>query len=322
MCLPLRDPMPIKIDLHPCPWRVEGVPFLLNCERERNGVIPMIAKWTLILGLTAVGCGDNAATTDAAKEGAAASSEAQTKSKVAKFDPATLKGEALKIALVPSPAEMQKALANAGLTAQLADMVENRDISMDIENKDQIAVRTGVVLADLVLTVKTASKEDQLRRIARIKEGMKSLGAGDEVQTTLDELSGRIKNDAGSREDLLKEFDELAGILVPDLKYEAGEWVIPLIKAGSWLEGAHLVAGAIKEEGKYEEAAKLLRQPHVIDYFIEYVDREGSDKAPDAVIAKLKETLSTLKEVTGKAVIEEEDVNTIHSATAAVLTML
>jgi hypothetical protein len=151
---------------------------------------------------------------------------------------------------------------------------------------------------------------------------MKSLGAGDDVQKTLDDLMARIKSGSGSRDDLLKEFDEMSGILVPELKYEAGEWVIPLIKAGSWLEGAHLVAGAIKEEGKFEEAGKLLKQPHVIDYFIEYVDREGAEKAPDAVIAKLKETLTTLKEVTGKSVIEEEDVNTIHSATAAVLTML
>jgi hypothetical protein len=283
----------------------------------------MIGKWTLILALTAVGCGEDAATPDGTKEAAsAATKDAPAKKKMAKFDPAMLKGDALTIALVPSPAEMQKALANAGLAAQLADMVKSRDISMDIENKDQIAVRTGVLLADLVLTVKTATNEEQITRLTRVKEAMKSLGAGDDVQKTLDDLTARIKSGSGSRDDLLKEFDEMSGILVPELKYEAGEWVIPLIKAGSWLEGAHLVAGAIKEEGKFEEAGKLLKQPHVIDYFIEYVDREGAEKAPDAVIAKLKETLTTLKEVTGKSVIEEEDVNTIHSATAAVLTML
>ena len=217
---------------------------------------------------------------------------------------------------------MQKALSNAGLQSQLSDMVKKRDISMDIENKDQIAVRTGVVLADLVLTVNTATDEEQVARLGRIKAGMTALGAGAEVASTLDELSAKIKSGSGSKADLLKEFDELSGVLVPEIKYEAGEWVIPLIKAGSWLEGAHLVAGAIKEEGKYEEAARLLKQPHVIDYFIEYVDREGAEKAPDAVIAKLKETLQTLKEVTAKSVIEEADVNTVHSATAAVLTML
>jgi hypothetical protein len=283
----------------------------------------MIPKWTLLLAMMATGCGDS----DPAPAGTAEATNAaaQTKAtpkKVIKFDPATLQAEALKVALVPSPAEMQKALSNAGLEAQLADMVKDRDIKMDIENKDQIAVRTGVVLADLVLTVKTATPEQQVARLNRIKEGMKALGAGDEVDKTLSDLAARITSGSGSRDDLLKEFDELSGVLVPDLKYEAGEWVIPLIKAGSWLEGAHLVAGAIKEEGKYDEAGKLLKQPHVIDYFIEYVQREGSTKAPDAVIAKLNETLSTLKEVTAKSVIDEEDVHTIHSATAAVLTML
>jgi hypothetical protein len=283
----------------------------------------MIPKWTLLLAMMATGCGDSdpAPAVTAEATNAAAQTKATPK-KVIKFDPATLQAEALKVALVPSPAEMQKALSNAGLEAQLADMVKDRDIKMDIENKDQIAVRTGVVLADLVLTVKTATPEQQVARLNRIKEGMKALGAGEEVDKTLSDLAARITSGSGSRDDLLKEFDELSGVLVPDLKYEAGEWVIPLIKAGSWLEGAHLVAGAIKEEGKYDEAGKLLKQPHVIDYFIEYVQREGSTKAPDAVIAKLNETLSTLKEVTAKSVINEEDVHTIHSATAAVLTML
>ena len=96
---------------------------------------------------------------------------------------------------------------------------------------------------------------------------------------------------------------------VPEIKYEAGEWVIPLIKAGSWLR-ARTVAGAIKEEGKAEEAARLLKQPHVIDYFIEYVDREGAEKAPDAVIAKLKESLQTT--ATAKSAAEEADVNTVQ----------
>lgn len=283
----------------------------------------MIPKWTLLLAMMATGCGDSdpAPAVTAEATNAAAQTKATPK-KVIKFDPATLQAEALKVALVPSPAEMQKALSNAGLEAQLADMVKDRDIKMDIENKDQIAVRTGVVLADLVLTVKTATPEQQVARLNRIKEGMKALGAGEEVDKTLSDLAARITSGSGSRDDLLKEFDELSGVLVPDLTYEAGEWVIPLIKAGAWLEGAHLVAGAIKEEGKYDEAGKLLKQPHVIDYFIEYVQREGSTKAPDAVIAKLNETLSTLKEVTAKSVIDEEDVHTIHSATAAVLTML
>ncbi len=280
----------------------------------------MIQKWTFLLALTALACGGDAPEQQAVK--AEASKATVAKKKAIKFDPAMLVGEALKIALVPSPAEMQKALSNAGLEAQLAEMVQERDISVDVKNKDQIAVRTGVILADLVLTVSTATNAQQTARLGRIKSGLAALGAGDEVGKTLDALIEKIQSGSGSKADLLKELDELSGVLIPEIEYSAGAWVLPLIKAGSWLEGAHLVAGAIKKEGKYEEAGRLLRQPHVINYFIEYVGREGADKAPDAVITKLNQTLATLKEITSKSVIEEADVNTIHSATGAVLTML
>ena len=279
---------------------------------------------TLILAMMLAACGGESAenpTTDNKGDKPSAEQAAPEKM-LAKFDAATLKAEALKVALVPSPAEMQKALSNAGLESELSSLVKKRDISVEVENKDQVAVRTGVILADLVLTVKEATDAEQLQRLSRIKQGFALLGAGKDVAATIDELSGKIKSGSGSKADLLKEFDELSGVLVPELKYEAGEWVVPLIQAGSWLEGAHLVAGAVKSEGKYEEAGKLLKQPHVVQYFIDYVQREGKEKAPDQVISKLQETLTTLKETTSKTVIEEEDVNTIHSATAAVLTML
>ena len=191
---------------------------------------------TLLLALMLAACGGESAEKPAATnaEGAKpAAEEVAPVKKVAKFDAATLKAEALKVALVPSPAEMQKALGNAGLESQLSSLVQNRDISVDVENKDQVAVRTGVILADLVLTVKEASSEDQLQRLSRIKQGFSLLGAGDDVAATIDELSDKIKSGSGSKEDLLKEFDELSGVLVPELEYEAGDWVVPLIQAGS-----------------------------------------------------------------------------------------
>ncbi len=240
----------------------------------------------------------------------------------AKLSMDAMKAEAVATALVPSPAEMEKALANAGISNKLADMIKDRDIKMNVENKDQIAVRTGVVLADLTLTVKTASKEQMIARLDRLKEGFQKLGGGTDVQNTIDDIKNRIANDAVSREDLLKEVDELSGVLVPELQYEAGDWVVPLIQAGSWLEGAHLVSGALQAAGKYEGATGLLKQPTVVDHFTEYVNREGASKAPDEVIDRLKESLKTLKEVAGKETLGEQEVATIHSATGAVLTML
>ena len=239
-----------------------------------------------------------------------------------KLDAAQLQAQPKTDALVPSPAEMQATLTKAGLTSQLGTMVADRDVVTKVENLDQTAVRVGVVLADLVLTIKDAPKDRVINQLGRLKEGFVALGAGADTAATLDDLINRVKTEAVTRDDLIKEMDELSGVMVPELKFEGKEWMVPLIQAGSWLEGAHLVSGAIKAEGKAETAAHLLQQPAVVDHFLKYVQHEGRNKAPDAVVDKLQETLLTLKEVTGKPTLTAADIDTIHSATGAVLTLL
>ena len=64
------------------------------------------------------------------------------------------------IALVPSPAEMQKALSKAGLQSKLSTLASaSKPLTMNTDNPDQLAVRCGVVLAELALTVKTAEND-------------------------------------------------------------------------------------------------------------------------------------------------------------------
>ena len=129
-----------------------------------------------------------------------------------KFNLEELEAAAKEVALVPSPAEMQKSLNNAGLASDLAGLVAaDRNISMDVENKDNLAVRTGVVLADLVLTVKTSTKESKLASLEKLKAGFKALGAGDDIQATIRRFEYQITNDAIQEDDLLKEMDELSG---------------------------------------------------------------------------------------------------------------
>ena len=235
---------------------------------------------------------------------------------------ADLAAQAEQVTLVPSPAEMQQALEKAGLTSRLASMVQDRTLSTEAENLDQVAVRTGVVLAEVVLTVKESPKERFTARMGELKKGFALLKAGDDIGRTIDDIVERVNNDAVTREDLLKEVDELSGVMVPELESEAGDWVVPLVQAGSWLEGSYLVSGAIGNEAKATEAAGLLRQPAVVDYFLKYVQREGRDKAPDQVVKQLEDTLLKLKEITGKETLSEADVKDIHATTGAVLQLL
>lgn len=226
------------------------------------------------------------------------------------------------VSLVPSPAEMQKALEKAGISEGLSKMVPDRKLKMDVENQDVVAVRTGVVLADALLTVKDATPEKLVERLEAVKTGMKSLGAGDDIQRTIDDIIARVKTNGVTRDDLVKELDELHGAVVPEIKYEAGEQILPLIQAGSWLAGSNLVSSAIINANKPDAAASLLRQPQVVEYFQKYVKTEGTSRAPSDVIKQLDTALATLLTMAQKRAMTIEDVTQVKSTTDSVLSLL
>ena len=224
--------------------------------------------------------------------------------------------------LVPSPAQVQKALADAGISAKVEDLVKKDAIPLKADSKDETAVLLGVALANLVLTAKQAAKTDTLARLAKIKEGFAMLGAGADIGKTIDDISARLQNDAINSDDLVAELDELSRVLVPEVAYESGERVVPLIQAGGWLAGSHYVAGAIVAAKKPEAADPLLKQPLVVDYFLKYVRAEGADKAAPMVLTKLETSLTTLQGVATKEKLTLEDVQAVYSTTGDVLALL
>ncbi len=224
--------------------------------------------------------------------------------------------------LVPSPMEMQRALEKAGIAEGLDKLVVDRKLKLDIANKDIVAVRTGVILADALLTVKGAPKENIVARLGTVKTGLDSLGAGKDLPTVIDDLIAKINNDGISRDDLVKELDDLHGAVIPEIRYEAGERCVPLLQAGSWLEGANLVSAAIITANKPEAGDKLLRQPLVVEYFLKYVKVEGAGKADGEVLKQLESTLMKLKEVAAKPSLTVDDVKEVKAQTDAILALL
>lgn len=234
-----------------------------------------------------------------------------------------LKKDADNAALVPSTIETQRALEAAGIETQLATLIPQHKFDTTGSDTDAIAVRTGVILADLLLTVKTAESAKMLEHLDLIQKGMAQLGGGKDIDATLSDLRERVEADAVTRDELLKEFDELSGAVVPELEFSGNQRIVPLIQAGSWLEGANLVARAVEQSGKFGSADTLLKQPDVVDYFIRYVRTEGSDKAPEAVTAKLDESLTSLRDLAAKSeALTAEDIAVVTKVTNDVLSLL
>ena len=249
--------------------------------------------------------------------------EQKEKSSFNKIDPASLENAVNKAELVPSPVEMQSKLSKAGLQTELSTLVTTEDkIKVVVEDNDQTAIRTGVVLADLVLTIKVSSKEQILARLSKLKAGFDKLGAGSDIKVTIEEFESNVNKGETGRTEMLEEFDLYSKVMVTELEYEAGDWVVPLVQAGTWLEGANLVAKVMVKEGKYDSADEFFRQKEIVEYFISYVGRKGKDKAPDGVVKTLSETLTKLKTIAAKPKIEEADVKEIEALTSKVLALL
>jgi hypothetical protein len=227
------------------------------------------------------------------------------------------------IALVPSPIETQHALESAGIETQLASLIIERKMDFTSSDLDHAAVRTGVVIADMLLTVKTSPTDRLLANLGAIDQGMTQLQGGTDIHTTIVDLQDRVKGEAITRDELLKELDELSGAVIPELEFNGQERVVPLIQAGSWLEGANLVAKSVKASGDPTKADALLKQPAVVDYFTRYVKTEGTDKAPPAISQKLETSLTTLKSLAEKTEpLQMEDIDKVIQTTDDVLALL
>lgn len=280
----------------------------------------MLRPWTLVALFTLAACGggEPAATPHADKP-----AEASTTPETPTLDADALKSTASNISLVPSIVETQKALSAAGIETKLSELISARTFDFNSKDTDKIAVRTGVVLADMLLTVSTSDKDKLIGELDQINAAMQQLGGGADIQATLTDIKERVKNDEVTRGDLLKELDELSGAVIPELSFNGQDRVVPLIQAGSWLEGANLVSRAIEKGGSPAAADSLLKQPAVVDYFIKYVKSEGAEKAPEGVTRKLEESLGVLKSLAEKSdALGAEDIATIVKTTDEVLALL
>jgi hypothetical protein len=233
-----------------------------------------------------------------------------------RLDPAQLL-QAERALVAPSAEETRMAVEKAGL-GSLGALVPERHYKLDIPDPDRVALRTGVLLADTVLTVRDAPPEEVIKRLKDVQTGMTTLGADPRVISTLGELAGQLENDAIDREDLLKTLDEATASAQDDLG-EHGRFV----QAGAWLSGSNLVAQAVLAKGDATHAGLLLKQPDVASYYLDYVRSEdGKKKAGADIAAALEDTLETLLTISEKDGLELADVEVIQKKTGDILDLI
>jgi hypothetical protein len=276
-----------------------------------------IALWAALAG-----CGGGEAPAPAAPEPAAPATPANPETP--SLDLAALQASSeARATLVPSPIETQNALEAIGVDASLAKLVPTRTFDLTKAESDHIAIRTGVVLADTLLTLTSADKDTLIARLEQVRTGLAALKAGADLDGQLAQMIDGVRGDAITRGELLKQFDDLSGAVIPELEFEGNTRIVPLIQAGSWLSGANLVAKAVQAAGNPAGSDSLLKQPGVVSYFLTYVKAQGADKAPPQVTAHLQTSLETLQGLATKAEpLTPADIATVIQVTDDVVGLL
>ena len=226
---------------------------------------------------------------------------------------------AVNTSLVPSPTELQEAMLHAGVDIRFEVTRQPMDFTVE---KETVALRTGIALADLVLTLNHSEKDVLLADLDNLKSGLGSLGAGGDVDAILTELVDHVKADAVTRQELWVTVEEMREAAYGELAIEAGSQVVPLVQAGSWLEGTHLLAAAIIESEEWGNAYNLLRQPDVVAYFLDQLKAADSQGTEFPMVTLTRGTLEQMHDIAAKDTLTEEDVTKVRDLTGDLLNQL
>ena len=66
----------------------------------------------------------------------------------------------------------------------------------------------------------------------------------------------------------------------------------------------------------------MLKQPEVVAYFLEYVQKQGEGRAESAVLETLEATLQKIKTICDQETMSAEDIKAINESTGVVLDLL
>lgn len=224
--------------------------------------------------------------------------------------------------LVPSPTEVQEAMLHAGVDNRFEAFVERSAMNLAAEDKESVALRTGIVLADLILTLNDSEKDVLLKDLEGLRTGLATIGAGSDIDATIGEVIDHVKTDAVTRQELWVQVEEMREAVYGELAQEGGSQMVPLVQAGSWLEGTHLLSEAIVASGEWGDALNLLRQPDVVAYFLAQLKAADAQGTELPMVTLTRGTLEQMHDIAAKDSLTEEDVTKVRDLTRDLLNQL
>ena len=181
-------------------------------------------------------------------------------------------------------------------------------------NRAQIALVLGTLVADGYIAVE-----------AQDGQGVKNIGK--EIINLAKKLNvsqsvlgrGNSINDFAENNDwnaLREELEATQNEVKLDMFEQKDSNLVTLVSLGAWIRGTELASGLI-ERAYTPEAARLLRQPAIIEYLLEQIGSLPQTMKEDALIAMLRATLENCLDYVKTETPSEENVAQLHIAMAS-----
>ena len=220
---------------------------------------------------------------------------------------------------VPNPSEIQNALKALGVSTDVSSLVTEKNFDFRPMDGPQIALNTGVVTADLVLTVDQASNEEIASRVDLIRQGLTELGANQELLDTATQFGERVRAGRLEKDAIVAELDAFQSSFLDGVeRYSSTDAAVGL-QAGAWVEAVHIISTTLASQDAAGSGAHIFRQPFVVEYFLNYI-RANAEKAGDGTLLEgVVPAMEELHTITQKEALTAEDVATIREKSGTIL---
>jgi hypothetical protein len=182
-------------------------------------------------------------------------------------------------------------------------------------NRAQIALVLGTLVADGYIAVE-----------AQDGQGVKNIGK--EIINLAKKLNvsqsvlgrGNSINDFAENNDwnaLREELEATQNEVKLDMFEQKDSNLVTLVSLGAWIRGTE-IASELVERSYTPEAARLLRQPAIIEYLLDQIGSLPQAMQEDLLIAKLRGTLEKSLEFVKAETPTKENVSQLHAAMSSV----
>ena len=221
---------------------------------------------------------------------------------------------------IPTPGELFAALEKPGKPNWVGQM--RGPVATSYKNRPQIALNLGSLIADGFIAVE-AKDSQQVKNIGTdIIKLAKALGVSENVLSRGNSINEFAENDEWDA--LQEELEATQNEVKSSMQSHRDQDLIILVSVGGWIRGTQVVSAAVMQN--YDErAAKVLRQPALVNFIQSKLNEVSPDVRDEPLVKEVSGELPGLEKLVtfpvGKAPTADE-VRKVNEAVGKIMSQI